>query len=124
MKNHRKFCVKVTPQTSEALQKVAFANGYGWSGGNRIDYTDESYLHFSSDGCITYSGLLRSSDYEVIFTTAVEYLTGTKEDPKPIELTMGSFQVYIVPGESIKFGCTELYKDQVERLIAVWKGEA
>lgn len=55
----------------------------------------------------------------------IEYLfTGKLNTPKTTRLHINNHEVIVKENYSIKFGCTLLNKDTVEKLITLYKGQA
>ena len=107
--------VKVSPEESDVLQRLAFLKGYSWQcAGKQVGYLSIQIIFFNKDGTI-YSGVGRVSDYEELsFRDALTFLATAQLSMKLGEYTV----VYNADLSGIKVGCTAVSKAQVDEIHA------
>lgn len=96
------------PEISEALQKVAGANGYTWPNDEAIPaYTEAKYLYFYNKTLTHCSTLLRGYEQKTI-EEMVELLQE--------HLKIGEWDV-IIDNDTIKVGCRTFKKEDLDLFI-------
>jgi hypothetical protein len=125
------FEVQVTPEQSTVLQKIAFKNGFSWlSDRQNISYINQPYLAFvNGDYTEEYGrGLYKNNILYgieratwvgpcITFEQAVDYFINGTPFEKSITLAIDKYKVEIRPDKTIKFGCTEISTQDVQKII-------
>lgn len=113
--NKEYFTVKVSiPELSEAIQKVAFRNGFVWCDEtDKVDMIKEVGLVFSTDGKFHYDSNLGCYDFDAAtqFSEIVAHFESLRITP----ISIGGYNVEFKEG-GIQVGCTFVDGETVEEI--------
>lgn len=110
------FYVKVTPEISEALQKMAHKKEYVWDGSTKLINSPHNYLRFDERGASKHITHAITHYYKEYPVKSVDYAIAFLSKLEPFKIQ--GYEV-IYDGDICKIGCKTLTKDEVGEFVSL-----
>lgn len=113
------FLVTVTPETSMLLQNIVFSVGGSWASGKKsVGYLDRPLIEITKRKTMFCHTPAPPGCKEISLAEAIHFLyTGEHPKEKCKELEWGGYKIEINHKGNIKFGCTVIPKEIVDKII-------